>query len=120
MTQRLRLRGLNLLITQVMSRVDGAVRARARRGLISSGCRGCGRRTATTGQMQSHYMCGIVERHSRGDSISPVTAMRGVTRVAKPCHQLDPHARYPFRVIAPFARLAREAETRHRRDDNVK
>src|SRR5262249_8626148 len=98
-------------------RIDGAVRERRRPGLASNGCRGGG---STTGEMQRHNVRGVVESHACGYGISPVAAVRGITRVTKPRHSLDPHARNPFRVIASFARLARETETRHRWNDHMK
>src|SRR4030095_6899927 len=88
--------------------------------MISNACRRGDWRTATTSEMQGHNMCGIVERHAGCDGISPVTAMRGITRVTKARHQFDPHTCDPFRVIASLTRLTGEAETGHRWDDNMK
>ena len=110
-SQRLRFCRLNLLISEIVSRVDRAVYAR-HRWRRSSRVRRC-RRAAATGEMECRDVCGIVERHASGDPRTPVAAVRGIARVAESRHQLNPHARDPFGVVSPFMWLAREAESGH-------
>jgi len=73
--QCLGLRRLDLLVSEVVSRIDEAVHAG--RGRVAPFVAGAGA-TPPAGQMERGYVGRIVERHAGGDSIPPVAAVDGI------------------------------------------